>query len=126
MSDIKDTAHKVADAAKDLGHKAACGVNQAAHFVKDKLGAGDRPMGTANVADVKPHMEVFSSCGCRVGTVDHLEDGLIKLTRKDSPDGQHHFIPSAWVARVDSHVHLNKNADETRRGWKPDAASCRA
>jgi hypothetical protein len=122
----KDAAHKVSDAAKEMGHAVACGVGQAADYVKDKLGMCDKPLGAANINAVQPHMEVFSSCGCRVGTVDHLEDGTIKLTRKDSPDGRHHFIPSAWVARVDKHVHLNTNADETKHGWKPDAASCRA
>jgi len=130
MSDIKNTvkdaAHTVADAAKDVGHKVACGVSQAAEFVKDKVGMGDKSHGAANVADIKPHMEVISSCGCRMGTVDHLEGGAIKLTQKDSPDGLHHFIPASWVARVDSHVHLSKNSGETKQGWKPTAAAATA
>jgi hypothetical protein len=81
-------------------------------------------MSAANINDIKPHLDVISSCGCKVGTVDHLEDGAIKLTRKDSPDGQHHFLPTGRVARVDDHVHLNKNADDTKQGWKSDAAAC--
>jgi hypothetical protein len=117
MSDIKDTI-------KSAGQKVADKASQAADWVKEKAGMGHEPMSTANVAAIQPHMEVYSSCGCRVGTVDHLEGGAIKLTRKDSPDGQHHFLPTGWVARVDDHVHLNKNADETKQGWKSDAASC--
>jgi len=69
-------------------------------------------------------MEVVSSCGCTMGKVDHLEGGAIKLTKNDSPDGQHHFIPTGWVDRVDNHVHLKKNSQETEQGWKPDAAAC--
>ena len=77
-----------------------------------------------SASDIRPQMEVVSSCGCRMGKVDHLEGGAIKLTKNDSPDGQHHFIPTGWVDHVDNHVHLNKDAEETKRGWKPDAASC--
>lgn len=115
MSDIKN-------AVQDMGHKVVEKAGEAKEWVKDKLGMG---CGEARgVADIKPHMEVISSCGCRMGKVDHLEGGSIKLTRADSPDGQHHFVPTSWVARVDEHVHLNKNADETRQGWKSDAAGC--
>lgn len=48
-----------------------------------------------------------------------------RLARKDRQALlQHHFIPTGWVARVDSHVHLTKNSVETEQGWKPDAAGC--
>ena len=117
MSDIKDTL-------KDAGQKVAEKAGQAADWMKEKAGIGHKPMSAADMTAIKPHMEVISSCGCRVGTVDHMEGGAIKLTQKDSPDGQHHFIPVGWVARVDEHVHLSKNADETRQGWKADAAAC--
>lgn len=56
--------------------------------------------------------------------VDAVEGPCIKLTRKDSSDGQHHFIPVAWVERVDNHVHLSKNSAETEQGWSSDAAAC--
>jgi hypothetical protein len=56
--------------------------------------------------------------------VDHVEGGAIKLTKKDSADGQHHFIPAGWVDHVDAHVHLTKNSVEAEQGWKADAASC--
>ena len=45
------------------------------------------------------------------------------LTKNDSPDGKHHFIPTAWVENVDSHFHLKKNSVEMELGWKSDAMS---
>jgi len=115
MSDIKNTL-------KDAGQKIAEKAGQAKDWVEDKTGLGcgtDKGMGA-----IQPHMSVISSCGCTMGKVDHLEGNAIKLTRNDSPDGQHHFVPTAWVDHVDNHVHLKKNADETKQGWKSDAASC--
>ena len=69
-------------------------------------------------------MDVIASCGTKVGVVDHMEDGAIKLTRKDSPDNTHHFIPTSWVDHVDSHVHLNKNSEVAKNECKNDSASC--
>lgn len=64
------------------------------------------------------HMDVVSSDGKTVGVVDHM-DGTdrIKLTKTSSPDGQHHFIPLAWVDHVDTHVHLNKAEAGVRSSW---------
>jgi len=121
---LKDAGHKVVDTAKDLGQKIAEGAGQAKDWVKDKAGMCHTAKGAANMNDIKPHMDVISSCGCTMGKVDHMENGAIKLTKQNSVDGQHHFVPTQWVARVDEHVHLNKNADETRQGWKSDAAAC--
>ena len=53
----------------------------------------------------------------QVGTVDHLEGNYIKLTRKDSPSGQHRWIPLRWVENIEGEaVYLNKNEDEFRQG----------
>jgi hypothetical protein len=114
MSDIKDTL-------KHAGQKVAEKAGQAKDWVEDKTGLG---CGTDKGTAIRPHMDVISSCGCTVGKVDHVEGSAIKLTKNDSPDGQHHFVPTAWVDHVDNHVHLNKNADETRQGWKADASGC--
>jgi hypothetical protein len=123
MSSVKDkvtnAAETVADTAKNVGHKIAEGASQAAHYVKEKTG-----LGAGNEQGIKERMDVIASCGKKVGVVDHVDAGAIKLTRKDSPDGQHHFIPTAWVDHVDSHVHLTKNSMETELGWKGDATSC--
>lgn len=115
MSDIKNTL-------KDAGHKVADAAGHAKEWVEDKTGLG---CGSAKgVADIQPHMSVISSCGCTMGKVDHMDGNAIKLTKNDSPDGQHHFVPASWVDHVDNHVHLTKNADETKREWKSDAAAC--
>jgi len=125
---VKDKAasagQAIADAAKTVGHKIADGTEKAVDFVKEKTGMGCAGSSNAGLAGVKQHMSVIASCGKTVGTVDHVEGGAIKLTKKDSPDGQHHFIPAGWIERVDSHVHLNKNSKETEQGWTSDAASC--
>ncbi len=92
--------------------------------VKKSTGLIGDTCGKATDGDVKERMDVIASCGKKVGVVDHVEGGAIKLTRNDSPDGQHHFIPSGWVDHVDTHVHLRKNSEETEKGWKPDAAAC--
>jgi hypothetical protein len=128
-SSMKDTAakagHTVADAAKTVGDKIAKGADSAVEFVKDKTGMGGPAEGIdLGVAAIKEHMNVIASCGKKVGVVDRLEGSAIKLTRKDSPDGQHHFIPFTWVERVDRHVHLTMNSKETEENWKADAMSC--
>jgi len=72
-----------------------------------------------NGPEILEHMEVFASDGQRVGLVDQVEGGSIKLT-KTSPesDGEHHFLPLDWVAAVDWAVYLNKPSDEVRRDWQ--------
>ncbi|AWM41138.1 hypothetical protein GobsT_02540 [Gemmata obscuriglobus] len=130
MSNIKDkvtdAGQTVVDAAKNVGHKIAECASETAAYVKEKAKFGCADKGeNQGVAGIKEHMEVYASCGKKVGVVDHLEGNAIKLTRSDSPDGQHHFVPTAWVGRVhEDHVHLTKNSAETEKGWKSDAASC--
>lgn len=51
--------------------------------------------------EIKEHMEVADAQGQHVGTVDHIEDDRIKLTRGDSPDGRHHFLLLDDVERVE-------------------------
>lgn len=72
-----------------------------------------------NVTNIVEHMEVVGSDGKHVGTVDHLEgEGKIKLTRQDSSDGHHHFIPVDWVSGVDEMVHLGKTSNEVFSQWE--------
>lgn len=68
--------------------------------------------------DIREHMEVYASCGNFVGKVDRVEGDRIKLTRRDSPDGQHHLIPLAWVAKVHDHIHLIKDHQEVQSHWQ--------
>jgi hypothetical protein len=69
-------------------------------------------------SDIREHMEVVGSCGNKLGVVDAVEGDRIKLTKHDSPDGQHHFVPSSWVTKVDNHVHLSKNCGEAKKEWQ--------
>lgn len=66
---------------------------------------------------VHEHMDVIGSCKNRLGRVDHVEGGSIKLTKDSEPDGQHHYIPLDWVDHVDQHVHLNKDCKEANQEW---------
>lgn len=50
---------------------------------------------------IKEHMEVTDAAGQHVGTVDDVEDNRIKLTRTDSADNQHHYLPLDAVDRID-------------------------
>ena len=122
---VADASHSVADAAKNVGHKVANSAENAVEFMKEKTGMGGPVEGTnVGIVGIKEHMDVIASCGKKVGVVDHVEGSTIKLTKKDSPDDQHHFIPVGWIERVDSHVHLKKNSQETEQGWKSDSGSC--
>lgn len=60
-------------------------------------------------SSIRPHMDVIDSEGQLVGRVDSVDGARIKLTRRDSPDGEHHYVDLADVARVDSHVHLSRS-----------------
>jgi hypothetical protein len=113
-----DAGQAVADAAKSAGKNIAERAESAVEWVREKAGVGNEPQG------ISEHMDVIASCGTKIGVVDRLEGGTIKLTKNDDPDQIHHYIPTSWVARVDKHVHLTKNSSEARTGWKSDAASC--
>ena len=74
---------------------------------------------------VKEHMPVVCSDGGQFATVDHMDGDHIKLTKKDSPDGQHHWIPMSWVTRVDEHVHVDRPGQQAMQEWltsKPEGA----
>lgn len=116
-------ATKVDDQVAAAGKSVAHGVERAVEFVKDKTGIGSPPE-NLGVGAIQDGMDVIASCGKKVGVVDRVEGNAIKLTRKDSPDDAHHYVPVAWVERVDSHVHLTKNSQETETTWKADATSC--
>jgi hypothetical protein len=75
----------------------------------------------ATASEIKEHMEVLGSDGERVGTVDHVEeDGMIKLTHSDSPDGKHHYISIDLVDHVEEQVHLSVTAEEAVEEWEDE------
>ncbi len=69
-------------------------------------------------------MDVIGSCCSKVGVVDHVEGAALKLTRKDSRDGQHHYVPLSRVAKVDEHVHLTINSKEFGEQCQTSASAC--
>ena len=142
---VEELGHSAAETAKKVGHKVSEGATQAKdwaketaqkvahraeeaaqkgkHFVQEQLGSESScETGCGNeksVADIQEKMDVIASCGTKVGVVDHVEVGALKLTKNDSPDGIHHRIPASWVDHVDTHVHLNINSEEVARDWQP-------
>ncbi len=69
-----------------------------------------------DATQIREHAEVISADGLHVGTVDRVEGGRIKLTKKDSGAGHqdhHHFIPLDLVESVDDNrVRLSAKGDE--------------
>ncbi|WP_407570482.1 DUF2171 domain-containing protein [Deinococcus altitudinis] len=54
------------------------------------------------------HLQVKDVNGEHVGTVDHIEGEQLKLTKTDSTDGQHHYVPLSQVESMDEvAVYLN-------------------
>jgi hypothetical protein len=72
------------------------------------------------------HMEVIDADGQHVGLVDKVEGDRIKLTKKDSLDGQHLFLDKGQVAGVEGNkVKLaQKVSSVTTRAWlSPEAVN---
>lgn len=66
----------------------------------------------ADLSQIKEHADVIGADGVHVGTVDHLDGDRIKLTKRDSNDGKHHYVSVGMVAAVeDGTVRLSANAD---------------
>jgi hypothetical protein len=108
----KETAQKV-------GHRVEEAAQKVEHKAKEIFGEGAAGS-TGRSSAIREHMDVLGSCGNKLGRVDHLEGSTIKLTKNDSPDGLHHFIPTSWVSRVDEHVHLNKTCVEAKEEWESE------
>lgn len=64
-------------------------------------------------AQIREHMEVCDASGRHIGTVDHAEGGQVKLTRKDSADGRHHFIDIDAIDRIDGDRLILREGAET-------------
>jgi hypothetical protein len=136
---LEKTGDKIAETATKVGHQVGEKVEEATDWAKEKAHqAGHRIVEDAqkfehrtgtplaeskgavgSTADIREHMDVFASCGTKVGKVDHVLGDRIKLTRNDSPDGMHHTIPLAWVAKVHDHVHLSKDHEQVQSQWQP-------
>ena len=64
---------------------------------------------------ITEHMPVVCSDGGQFATVDKVEGNSIKLTKDDQ--GQHHYIPTSWVTRVDEHVHVDRPGKQAMQEW---------
>jgi hypothetical protein len=74
--------------------------------------------------DIRPDMQVIASDGGMVGTVDGVEGDRIKLKRAAEIGGRgHHFVPTSWVARIDDHVHLDREAALVRDSWQNETGA---
>ena len=73
-------------------------------------------MQAVNSSEIKPHMPVVCSENGHFAEVDHLEGSTtIKLKKDDQV--QHHYIPLAWVTRVDDKVHIDRPGNQAMREW---------
>ena len=65
-----------------------------------------------DISSIKEHAQVMGADGVHVGIVDHVQGERIKLTKQDSVDQRHHYIPCSLIAEVeDGVVRLSANAD---------------
>lgn len=67
----------------------------------------------ADLSRIQPHMEIIGADGVRLGTVDKVDGGRIKMTKADSGSHKrhHHYISGGLVAAVeDNQVRLSANA----------------
>ncbi|MXP65420.1 DUF2171 domain-containing protein [Roseomonas sp. M0104] len=49
-------------------------------------------------SQITPHTAIVGSDGVHIGTVDGVEGDFIKLTKSDSADGRHHYLPASAIA----------------------------
>lgn len=76
-----------------------------------------------DTSQIRNGLAVIASDAEPVGAVDAVEGDRLKLTRKDSTDNVHHYIPLAWVERVEERIHLNRTGAEVRASWGHDRAA---
>jgi|GEM_PF-254935 len=76
---------------------------------------------SAIAKQIRPNMPVVCSNGGQFAVIDHMEGAhTVKLNRDAS--GTHHYIPLAWVTRVDDKVHVDRPGDQAMREWSTSAS----
>lgn len=77
----------------------------------------------ADIGEIREGMQVLGSDGGMVGRVAGLHDDHIHV-EPDAPHpaGGQRIVPRSWVARVDDHVHLNRDAALVRDTWTSHGA----
>jgi hypothetical protein len=71
----------------------------------------------ANIDDIREGMEVLGSDGGMVGRVVGLHGDHIHVEPTAPVHAGDHTVPRTWVARIDDHVHLNREASLVRETW---------
>lgn len=71
--------------------------------------------GMVDTSTIKEHMPVVCSDGGQFATVDHMDGNSVKLTKDEQ--GQHHWMPTEWVTRVDQHVHVDRPGKQAMQEW---------
>ena len=65
-----------------------------------------------DLATIHERDQIVGADDVHVGVVDKVEGNRIKLTKQDSVDQEHHYIPCSLVAEVEAGViRLSANAD---------------
>src|SRR4051812_13294738 len=61
---------------------------------------------------IREGMNIFGSCGARVGRVEAVEGPLVRLSLNDPlARGLDHHVPLAWVGLVDHSVRLDHTSE---------------
>ena len=61
-----------------------------------------------DLSQLAPGADIIGADGVHVGTLDHVQDGRLKLKKTDSIDGRHHFIDAGLIADIeDGRVRLS-------------------
>ena len=71
----------------------------------------------ADTHNIREGMQVLGSDGGMVGRVLGLHGDHIHIEPTAPVHGGDHTIPRDWVARVDEHVHLSRDASLVRERW---------
>ena len=69
-----------------------------------------------DASKIKTSMSVVCSNEAQFGVVDHMEGATTIKLNKDGK-GVHHYIPLAWVTRIDDKVHVDRPGADAMRDW---------
>lgn len=73
----------------------------------------------ALLALIDPGMFVVDIDGTRVGVVDRVEGGHLKVLADDVTRHPHlEYVPPLWIDSVDDRIRLNRTIDDVKRQWR--------
>lgn len=71
------------------------------------------------LTSVHAGMDVYGSCGERVGMAERVEGGTLLLSLGDPlARGQRHELPLEWVESADGCVRLSRTCEQVWRRWQ--------